>query len=478
MNLPLSRRCHLVSLGCPKNQVDAEVMLGVLAQAGYRPCQEAADADLILVNTCGFIQAAVEESIEAILELAQIKNRRPEVRLVVTGCLVQRYQEELVRELPEVDLFVGPDGVGRLAAFLAEEENGRGRLHLPAQPYLMDARTPRLLATPSHRAYLKVTEGCNHRCSYCLIPAIRGPLRSRPVADLTAEANRLEQAGCQECPLVAQDLTAYGTDLGRSGPRLSDLLAALVRETNLPWIRMLYLHPARVDDALLDLVAEEPRILPYFDIPLQHVSDSVLRRMRRPYNRTTIDELLARLRQRLPQVAIRTTLMVGFPGESEEEFAELEEAVTRHRFDHLGVFAYSNEEGSAAADLPQQVAEEVKEARRNRLMRIQAEIAAAKLRKWRGKVVTVLVEGVSEETDLLVEGRAWFQAPEIDGRVYITAGDCRPGDLVAVRITDTHTYDLAGEIVARTAESGGTSLCRTQPVEKRAANPVRPETPG
>ncbi len=443
-----SRRCHLVSLGCPKNQVDAEVMLGLLAQAGYQPCQDPAEADLILVNTCGFIRAAVEESIEAILELAQVKEQRPEVRLVVTGCLVQRYREELARELPEVDLFVGPEGTGQLAAFLAQ---GETRLLLPSRPYLMDARTPRLLATPPHRSYLKVTEGCDHRCSYCLIPSIRGRLRSRPVADLVAEARRLEENGCQECTLVAQDLTAYGTDFGRQGPRLPDLLAALLRETGIPWIRMLYLHPARVDDALTGLVAAEPRILPYFDIPLQHVSDSVLRRMRRPYGRKAIGSLLARIRQRLPQAVIRTTLMVGFPGESDAEFAELEEAVVRHRFDHLGVFAYSSEEGSAAAELPHQVPEEEREARRHRLMRIQAGIAADKLRAWRGRTVEVLVEGVSEESDLLVEGRAWFQAPEIDGRVYITAGDCRPGDLVRVRVTDTHTYDLAGEITT----SGG-----------------------
>ncbi len=420
-------------------------MLGALADAGYRICSQPEHADLILVNTCGFIQSAVEESIETILELAAVKQTRPDTQLVVTGCLVQRYREELAQELPEVDLFVGTEGVGAIVRFL--DQSGKNRLQLPSSPYLMDAAAPRLPATPPHRAYLKVTEGCNNRCSYCLIPTIRGRLRSRPLEDLVAEAQRLEARGCRECTLVAQDLTAYGTDLGKAGPRLADLLSALVAETTIPWIRMLYLHPARLTNTIIDLVDSEPRLLPYFDIPLQHVSDTILARMRRPYTRATIDDLLGRLRERLPEAVIRTTFMVGFPGETEEDFAQLEAAVRKYRFDHLGVFAYSNEEGSAAATLSDQVADECKQQRLDRLMRLQATITEEKNKAMLGRIETILVEGVSEETDLLLEGRAWFQAPDIDGRVYITAGRCNPGDLVPVRITETHTYDLAGEIL-------------------------------
>ena len=444
-----TQKLFLQSLGCPKNLVDSETMLGLLQEAGYATCAEPEEADLLLINTCGFIQPAVEEAIEEILALAAVRKDNPGQRLVVTGCLVQRYGEELRRELPEVDLFIGTDGFQDLIGHLARLEKGGSplvRCETPA--FLATSTLPRQPSTPAHRAYLKITEGCRNRCTYCLIPSIRGPLRSRPAADLLVEARRLEQGGVKELTLIAQDLTSYGLDWNQ-GPQLLSLLRRLSAETAIPWLRLLYLHPARVDRELLQLIASEPRILPYLEIPLQHISGRILRQMNRPYDRAFVENMLGAIREVLPNAALRTTLMVGFPGETDEEVAELEELIRTTRFDHLGIFTYSNEEGCAAASLPGQVDEEVKEKRRQRLMEAQAAVSRAGNERRIGSVETVLVEGLSRETDLLLEGRAWYQAPEIDGCVYINAGVCNPGDLVAVRITEAHTYDLVGEIVER-----------------------------
>ncbi|MEW6595404.1 MAG: 30S ribosomal protein S12 methylthiotransferase RimO [Thermodesulfobacteriota bacterium] len=444
------RRVHVTSLGCPKNLVDSEMMLGLLQEAGFTAVEEPEDADILLVNTCGFIQSAVEEGIDTILALAELKEAQPEKVLVVAGCMVQRYGEDLARELPEVDLFIGTEGtqeiVPRLQQCLAGEPVA---LALATPTFLMDATLPRQLSTPSHRAYLKVTEGCANRCAYCLIPSLRGGLRSRPLDDLLTEARSLAAAGVQELTLVAQDLTAYGHDLGPGGPRLLDLLAGLLAATDIPWLRLLYLYPVRVTEALLRFMAANPRIVSYLDVPLQHVSSRMLKAMNRPYDHRQAQEVVRRIRRELPGAAIRTTLMVGFPGESEQDVEMLEAFLREFTLDHVGIFTYSNEEGCAAFGLPDQIEEEVKEERRERLMAVQREISLARNTLRVGTVETVLVEGVSSETDLLLEGRLASQAPEIDGCVYISAGICNPGEMVPVRITEAHPYDLVGEIEER-----------------------------
>ena len=440
---------HVTSLGCPKNLVDSELMLGLLEEGGFQIATEPEAADILLVNTCGFIQSAVEEGIGTILALAELKEEHPATRLVVVGCMVQRYRHELVAELPEVDLFLGTEGLQEIVARLRELLAGSPLPLAIAPPsFLMNARQPRRLSTPPHRAYLKVTEGCANRCAYCLIPSIRGPLRSRELPDLLSEARALEAAGVKELTLVAQDLTAYGHDLGPGGPRLLDLLAGLLRETAIPWLRLLYLYPVRVTDPLLEFMAAQPRVVPYLDVPLQHVSSRVLAAMNRPYGHREAEAVVRRIRRYLPAAALRTTFMVGFPGETERDVELLEQFLRDFQLDHVGIFTYSNEEGCAAFLLPAQIDEAEKVSRRERLMAAQRDISLAHNTLRVGTVEPVLIEGVSRETELLLEGRTRFQAPEIDGCVYINAGVCSPGEIVPVRITEAHPYDLVGEIVS------------------------------
>jgi ribosomal protein S12 methylthiotransferase len=439
---------YLVSLGCPKNLVDSEVMLSALEKDGYTTVEHPEAATLLLVNTCGFIQPAVEEAIDVILELATLKEQNPTVRLVVTGCMVQRYGRSLLDELPEVDLFVGLDDFPRITHLLATE---------PALPtltvnpgpatYLMDSSVTRRIATPFFRSYLKITEGCDNGCAYCMIPSIRGRLRSRTIADLLIETQALERSGVRELSLIAQDLTAYGTD--HSGDTdLVALLTVLLRETTLPWFRLLYLYPATVSDALLQLMAAQNRLLPYLDIPFQHVSGRILTKMNRHYDHSMLGDLIDRVRRYLPGCALRTTLMVGFPGETEQDVDLMAEALEAWRLEHVGVFQYQDEENSIAATFSGKVADEVKAARYQRIMGIQAAISAQLQQRYVGRVEPVLIEGVSEESDLLLTGRTRFQAPDIDGCVYITAGEVHPGAIVPVRITEAHTYDLVGEVLS------------------------------
>jgi len=441
---------YMVSLGCPKNLVDSEVMLAILEQAGYTVVEEVDQASVVLVNTCGFIRPAVEEAIDTILELGACKENNPHQRLVVTGCMVQRYGNELVAELPEVDLFVGLDDfprINQLIESIAPEQ--RVITNPGAATYLMDSSVPRRVTTPFFRSYLKITEGCDNQCTYCMIPSIRGRLRSRTLADLIAEANRLEQSGVKELSLIAQDLTAYGRDLDLGVPvTLVTLLESLLVNTAIPWLRLLYAYPASVTDDLLQLMAQQPRILPYLDIPFQHASDRVLQLMNRHYRQTTLDDLVQRIRTHLPDCAIRTTMLVGFPGETEEDVALLVDSLKDWKLDHVGVFQYQDEEGSLAAGLPQKVTDAEKEARYQRVMEAQAAISEQRQKRFVGRVEQVLIEGVSGESDLLLEGRTRFQAPEIDGCVYITSGEVNPGDLVSVQITEAHTYDLVGEVIA------------------------------
>ena len=443
----MNKKLYMVSLGCSKNLVDSEVMLGLLEKDGYQVTERPEDANLLLVNTCGFIGSAVQEAIDEILKLASYKKTDPGKRLVVTGCLVQRYGAELEKELPEVNLFIGTNGFHNIVDRIHGKKSPLPLAHsLEQTPYLMDSSIPRKVSTPPHRAYIKITEGCINRCSYCLIPDIRGKLRSRTIADLIIEARRLDSEGVKELTLVAQDLLAYGLDLGEK-TTLLDLLRRLLAETDIPWIRLLYLHPARVKKDILQLMAANSRLLPYMDIPLQHVSDRILRSMNRPYTKKSMIQLLETIRTILPQAVLRTTMMVGFPGETEDDIAEMAAFLQAHHFDHLGVFAYANEEGCRAAGLAGQIDEKVKEARLQKIMELQADISFAALQKYVGSTEQVLVEGFSKETDLLLEGRTRFQAPdEIDGCVYITRGNAEPGTLIDVIITEAHTYDLVGEI--------------------------------
>ncbi|ADW19097.1 SSU ribosomal protein S12P methylthiotransferase [Desulfobulbus propionicus DSM 2032] len=439
---------YIVSLGCPKNLVDSEVMLAALEQSGYAVVDDPDQASVLLINTCGFIRPAVEEAIDTIFELAAYKEQNPHQKLVVTGCMVQRYGSELLNELPEVDLFVGLDDFPRIGTML-EQLPLRPQCIVTSGPstFLMNNTLPRRISTPFFRAYLKITEGCDNRCAYCMIPSIRGRLRSRAMTDLLLEATRLQQAGVRELALIAQDLTAYGRDLG-NGTSLVSLLEALLTQTDIPWLRLLYAYPSGITDDLLHLMADQPRLLPYLDIPFQHVSTPVLRAMNRHYDHRALQDLILRIRRIVPDCAIRTTMLVGFPGETRDDVDLLLEALQTWQLDHVGVFQYQDEEGSRAAKLPDKISEEKKEARYQQVMAVQATISAQRQQRFVGRVEPVLVEGISEESDLLLEGRSRFQAPEIDGCVYITAGHVTPGDIVPVRITEAHTYDLVGEVVS------------------------------
>lgn len=438
---------HLISLGCAKNLVDLEVMLGSLLASGEVVVDRPEQADVLVINTCGFIQPAVEEAVEEILTLVEVKKRSPAKKIIVTGCLVQRYREQLLSELPEVDLFIGSEGAAELAGLVKQLSCGElgHRLVLPER-FLMSSVTPRVMTTPPFRAWLKITEGCNNRCSYCMIPMIRGPLRSRPIEDLVREAQILESQGVRELSLIAQDSTAYGHDLG-GGVHLVRLLLALLDQTAIPWIRLLYLHPKGVDDQLLALIAANPRLLPYLDIPMQHVSERILRAMNRHYGPADLERLLAAIQRRIPEAALRTTFLVGFPGEQEEDFLEVEDFMRRHRLHHVGVFTYSNEEGAPSANFTEQVPEAEGIRRRDHLFEVQAEISAQRQEEYLGRTVEVLVEGVCPETELLLIGRTRFQAPEVDGCVYINEGIASAGEIVQIRISETRAYDLVGGVV-------------------------------
>lgn len=436
---------YMTSLGCPKNLIDSEVMLAALERDGYTVVEQPEEASLLLVNTCGFIRPAVEEAIDEILEMAAYKEDDPGKRLVVTGCMVQRYGRALITELPEVDLFIGLDDFPRIDRLLGDLTDSGQIVTVPGPATLLvDSRLARRVSTPWFRSYLKITEGCDNRCAYCMIPSIRGALRSRSVEDLVIEAGALARDGVRELSLIAQDLTAYGNDLGRQDD-LVRLLSSLLEQTDIPWFRLLYLYPSGISGALLELMAAQPRILPYLDIPFQHITDRVLRRMNRHYDQAVLDALIARIRRYLPDCAIRTTLMVGFPGETRADVESLIQTLQTWQLDHVGVFQYQDEEGSPAAGLSDKVAEAEKEERYGRVMATQAAISEQRLGRFVGRVEPVLIEGLSRESDLLLEGRTRFQAPEIDGCVYVTSGRMNPGDIVEVRITEAHTYDLVGE---------------------------------
>ncbi len=436
---------YLVSLGCAKNLVDSELMLGGLISAGYEMVQDAEIADIIIINTCGFIQSAVEEAIDEILAYASLKQEHPAKKLVVTGCLVQRYKKSLVSELPEVDLFLGTESAVSMANYLDLLAKDHAKIYLPGRS-LMNSSMPRCISTPFFRSWLKITEGCDNRCSYCMIPSIRGRLRSRTIKDLVIEAQRLEVHGVKELCLIAQDLTAYGNDLG--GTNLCLLLEKLLVETSIPWLRLLYLYPTGISEELIDLIADNSRITPYLDIPVQHASGRILKRMNRRYSQEYLYEIIERLRNKIPDISIRTTLLMGFPGETEQDVLQVEKFISDVQFDHLGIFPYANEQGCPSEYFDGQLGEEEKLSRVRHIHGLQKDISHQRLQRFVGKTQQVLIEGLSQETDLLLEGRTRHQAPEIDGCVYITEGQVNQGDMVEVEITEAQIYDLVGRVAA------------------------------
>ncbi len=441
--LSMKESVCLISLGCPKNLVDAEVTLGLLSKEGYSITADPSKAEILIVNTCSFIQDAVREAIDTILQVSRYKKEGRCRLLVVSGCLPQRYGKRLEEELPEVDLFVGTGTFQNLPRLLSQKRTKKSFLSGPS--FLYDETSPRILATPSFTAYLKIAEGCSKNCTFCTVPAIRGPYRSRTIPSILAEADRLAGQGVQEIILIAQDTTAYGEDL-RDGTNLEKLLKALVDVETLRWIRLLYSYPREkyFTDGLLRLMADEERICSYLDLPIQHIDDGILRRMGRRTKGQEIRNLLMRVREYLPQVTLRTSLIVGFPGEGEREFNVLMDFVEETQFDNLGAFKYSPEEGTPAAKLSGSVPDEVKEERLGVLMERQKEISLGKHRNRVGRRIEVLVEGSDTEKGTL-KGRFSGQAPEIDGSVFLK-GKAQPGDWVEARITKALPYDLVGKI--------------------------------
>jgi ribosomal protein S12 methylthiotransferase len=437
---------HLLSLGCPKNLVDSELMLGALTHAGFDVALDPEQADVLVVNTCAFIESAKKESIDAILEAAQIKKRGPHRRLVVAGCLAQRYADEVAALLPEVDIFVGTGNFLELPELLRRTERPEARPvpYAGAAHLLPSSQAPRVATGNFFSSFLKISEGCNHRCSFCIIPKIRGLHESRPVGDLVTEARALAERGVRELNLIAQDLTAYGRDLAPPAS-LAALLRELAMVEGIDWIRLLYCYPNFVTDELLDTIAELPQVVKYIDMPLQHADDEILRAMRRERSGAALGGLLDRIRARVPNVVLRTSFIVGFPGETDEAFARLMGFVRAQEFDRLGVFTYSREENTAASDLPGQVPEKVKRARRAELMAAQAGISLRKNRGLIGRELEVLVEGRAPGRALRMRGRTAGQAPEIDGAIFVS-GEAEAGDLVRARVEQALTYDLHGQI--------------------------------
>ena len=442
-------KVYVQTLGCPKNLVDSEMMLGLLARDGAELVLDPAAADVLVVNTCGFIDGAKRESIDAILELARLKETDPDKRLVVTGCLVQRYAGDLQKSLPEVDAFLGTGDFTRLPEVLGGGQPD-ATIYGGAAHVLPDLTVPRVRTGHFFSTYLKVSEGCDHTCSFCIIPKIRGRHESRPLGAVLAEAAALANDGVVELNLIAQDLTAYGRDR-RDGTTLSRLLRELVQIDGLRWIRLLYNYPRYVTEELLDTIATQDKVCKYIDMPLQHISDRMLRAMRRERDGATVRQLIRRIRDRIPGVAIRTAFIAGFPGETDDDFTELLEFVRETRFERVGVFRYSKEDGTAAATLAEQVPEASKRQRHKALMQAQAAVAADVNRRLVGTEQTVLVCGTDDHDRLY--GRLPTQAPEIDGVVYLR-GAAAPGAIARARVSRASTYDLHAEIVSSAPRAG------------------------
>ncbi len=444
-----------VSLGCPKNQLDTEVMLREIVEAGYEITPEDIEADVIIVNTCAFIESAKQEAIENILDVAWLKKHRSLKAIIVTGCLAERYGEEIFKELPEVDAVLGVGSIHNIveaieAVTVKKKKGSHPKYYSHEDKNTVRLGGDRVLTTPDYTAYIKIAEGCDNRCTYCAIPGIRGRFRSRPMEELIAEAKQLEALGVKELVVVAQDVTRYGLDLyGKYS--LAALLRRFTEETSIPWIRLLYCYPDKITDELVAELRDNPRVVKYIDIPLQHISDPVLRAMNRHGDSAMIRDTLARLRREIPEIVIRTTFIVGFPGETEQDFEALCEFVKEQKFDRMGAFAYSREEDTPAFDLPDQIDEQVKQDRQDILMRMQMEINEQKNADRIGKTVTVLCEGYDQVAEIYF-GRSEGDAPEIDGKVYFKSDTRVPeGAFVQVKLRRVLDYDLYGVRVTDSA---------------------------
>lgn len=438
---------HFVSLGCPKNRVDTEVMLGVSDGAGYRLVPDAADADVIVVNTCGFIEAAKQESIETILDLSRHKKDGRCSRLVVAGCLSQRYPDQLAGEMPEVDHFLGSSDMLKLGRLLKRSEKSERMLVGNPADYIFKQSDPRTLSQGTHSAYVKIAEGCSRKCSFCAIPSFRGTQRSRPLEDVVAEVTRLVAQGAMEINIISQDTISYGRDLSPK-QSLAALTRALCEIDGLRWLRLFYLYPEKMTDDLFDLFSSQPKLVPYVDMPLQHASDAMLTRMRRGHGGDRQRQIVDRLRSRIENLTFRTAFIVGHPGETDADFDELLEFVKWAQFERLGVFKYSHEDGTHSGSMDELVDAKTAERRYRKLMSTQRAISRKKAKAMRGREIDVLVEGVSEESEFLLEGRHAGQAPDIDGKVFLSNGTAPRGSIVRARVVDSSDYDLVAEFDA------------------------------
>lgn len=441
----------VVSLGCPKNLVDSETMLGLIHEENYEITNDPSEAEIIIVNTCGFIESAKEESINTILQMAEYKKSGSCKYIIVTGCLSQRYAEELFNELPEADAIVGVEVYDEIGSIIKRVMNGERFIMLErSKPDVIytskETFLPRILTTPSYTAYLKIAEGCDNCCSYCAIPKIRGPYRSKPMEQVLKEAKALANNGVKELIVVAQDTTRYGEDLPGGKLLLADLLKELNKIESLKWIRVMYCYPNNFTDELIETFASLAKVCKYVDLPLQHASNRLLASMNRYDTREEVETLLAKLRKRIPGIVIRTTFIVGFPGETDADFEELKEFVEQQRFENAGVFAYSQEEGTVAGAMPNQIPDEIKQERYHELMALQAQISEEIHKDTEGQTLEVLVEGIEEDGSGLYYGRSYREAPDIDGLVFIeNPGDIKPGCFVKVNILQGFTYESVGE---------------------------------
>ena len=435
-------RIYIISLGCPKNLVESEYIGGILSSKGHEITDNLEESDIAIINTCAFIQDAVRESIDVILNVARLKEEGNIKKIVVIGCLVQRYGYKLKREIPEVDIWAG---TGKFHQILDILNNGIS-FYISKPEYIQKESFPRIQGTPFYTSYLRIADGCSHRCSFCLIPKLRGPLRSVPPEILIREAEWLAKKGVKEINLVAQDITSYGNDL-KEDINLELLIESLLGIREISWIRLLYLHPSGISERLLKLIENEERICPYLDIPIQHINDDILNKMCRGYNKKFIMGLIDKIKGLRRKIYLRSTFIIGFPGESEEIFNELCDFVRQVEFDHLGVFMFSPEEGTRARRYKDQIKKEVVKERYDIVMSIQAKISERKNREMIGKKIPVLIEGFHPETNLLLVGRSFGMAPEIDGQVIINKGYGNMGEIRDVLITDAYTYDLVGEIL-------------------------------
>ena len=437
----------LISLGCSKNLVDSENFIGILVnKKGFEVTSELNEADMIIVNTCGFIGDAKKESIETILEVSELKETGNLKKIIVTGCLAQRYAKEILKELPEVDAVIGTGEIDKIEKVVDEILNDKHPVETSSMDFLANANTDRILTTASHTAYLKISEGCDRRCTYCIIPQLRGRLRSRTIEDILVEANNLVKSGVRELNLLSQETTEYGIDLYKE-KSLAKLMKKLVKIEDLKWLRTYYMYPDSVTDELIQVMKTEDKICKYFDIPIQHVSDSILQNMGRAKTGAHLKEILYRIRKEIPNATFRTSVIVGFPGETQENFEELRDFLEEFQFDYVGVFKYSREEDTKAYDMDNQVPEEIKEERWVELTNLQSKIAENKNRAMLGQTVEVMIDGVSTESEYLLEGRTKGQALEIDGKVLTNDGTAKPGEIVKVKLEQNFDYDFIGPIV-------------------------------